>query len=98
MNRVLKGWSIFIFSIGGIVLLLIVGIVLLFHNFRVSLQPDENEEAKVKSQAEQYLLANYPTMKYEISGVEYDSGSQHDRFDYAALILNIERRNVRIFD
>ena len=94
MNRVLKGWSIFIFSIGGIVLLLIVGIVLLFHNFRVSLQPDENEEAKVKSQAEQYLLANYPTMKYEISGVEYDSGSQHDRFDYAALILNIETQNT----
>jgi len=94
MNKWSKGWSIFIFSIGGIVVLLIFAIVLLFLNFRESLTPDEKEEAKVISQAEKYLQEKYPTMKYEISGVEYDKGSQHDKFDYAAVIINTETQNT----
>jgi len=94
MNKWLKWWSIFIFSIGGIVILLIFGTVLLFFNFKGSLTPDEKEEAKVLSQAEQYLQEKYPTMEYEISGVEYDKGSEYDKFDYAAVILNTETQNT----
>ena len=94
MNKWLKGWSIFIFSIGGIAILLIFGTVLLIFNFRATLIPDEKEEAKVLSQAEQYLQEKYPTMEYEISGVEYDTESQHDKFNYAAMILNTETQNT----
>jgi len=63
----------------------IFGTVFSIFYFRESLTPDEKEEAKVISQAEQYLPEKYPTMEYEISGVEYDIDSQHDNFDYAAM-------------
>lgn len=94
MNKWLKVWSIFIFTIGGLLVLLLIGVVLLFLHFRATLNSDESEEAKVLLQAEHYLQANYPTMAYEISGVEYDKGSQYDRFDYAVLILNKETKNI----
>lgn len=92
MNKWLKGWNIFIFSIGGIVVLLIFGIVLLLFYFRESLIPDEKEEEKVVAQAEQYIQEQYPNMKYEVSHVLYDSGEQYGNFDYAAVILNTETK------
>lgn len=88
MNKWFKGWSIFIFSIGGIVILLLVGTVSLVLYLRASLVPDEKEQEKVISQAEQYLLEKYPTMEYEISDVLYDAGEDYGEFDYAAMILN----------
>lgn len=90
MNKWLKAWSIFIFSVGGIVVLLIFGTFFLFFQFRAVSIPDEKEEAKVISQAEQYLQEKYPTMKYEIDYVLYDEGEQYGDFDYAAVILNTE--------
>ncbi|MGM9945398.1 MAG: hypothetical protein ACI33M_10670 [Lysinibacillus sp.] len=47
MNKWLKVWSIFIFSIGAILVLLILLIVLLFFDFRKSLIQDEKEVEKV---------------------------------------------------
>lgn len=94
MNKWFKGWSIFIFSIGGIVILLMVGTVLLFINLRASLIPDEKEEEKVISQAEHYLQETYPTLEYEISHVLYDAGGDYGEFDYAAVILNKETQNT----
>lgn len=94
MNKWFKAWSIFIFTIGAIVVLLIFGTVLLFFNIRASLIPDEKEQEKVILQAQQYLQEKYPTMEYEISGTEYDSGEQYGEFDYAAVILNKETQNT----
>ena len=90
MNKWLKGWSIFIFSIGGIVVLLIVGSVLFVMAFSSSLIPDEKEMEKVTEQAEQYLQTKYPEMKYEISGVSYNSEEKSGNYDYAAIILDTE--------
>ena len=65
MNKWLKVWSIFIFSIGAILVLLILLIVLLFFDFRKSLIQDEKEVEKVTEQAEQYiLLVNYNSLEY----------------------------------
>ena len=90
MNKWLKGWSIFIFSIGGIVVLLIVGTVFFFMAFRSSLIPDEKEMEKVTEQAEQYLQTKYPEMRYEISDVSYNSEEKSGNYDYAAMILDTE--------
>lgn len=89
MNKWLKGWSIFIFSIGGIVVLLIVGTVFFIMDFRASLIPDEKEMKKVTEQAEQYLQTNYPEMKYEITDVAFASIDAIN-YDYAAIILDTE--------
>jgi len=94
MNKWLKVWSIFIFSIGGIVILLIFVTVFLFFYFRTSSIPDEKEEEKVISQAEKYIQDTYPTMKYEISHVLYDSDDEYPDFEYAAVILNTETQNT----
>jgi|GEM_PF-2193130 len=94
MNKWLKVWSIFIFSIGGIVILLLFGIIYLFFSFRASMIPDKKEEEKVMSQAEQYIQEKYPTMKYEISHVLYDSDDQYPDFEYAAMILNTETQKT----
>ncbi|WP_431026732.1 hypothetical protein [Lysinibacillus sp. LZ02] len=94
MNTWFKGWSIFIFSVAGIVLLLVVGTVFVFMNFRASLIPDEKEEEKVLLQAEQYLQETYPTMKYEISDILYDQGEQYGNFDYAAVVVNTETQTT----
>lgn len=94
MNKWLKVWSIFIFTVGGIVVLLIFGTVYLFFNFRASLIPDEKEEAKVTSQAEQYLQETYPAMVYEISDTLYDNGEHYGDFDYAAVVLNTETQKT----
>ena len=90
MNKWLKGWSIFIFSIGGIAVLLIFGIIFFIMAFRASLIPDEKETEKATEQAEQYLQTNYPEMKYEISGVSYNSEEKSGNYDYAAIILDTE--------
>mgnify|MGYP003400081388 CR=1 FL=1 len=90
MNKWLKGWSIFIFSIGGIVVLLILVIIVAFMDFGAALKPDEKEMEKVTEQAEQYLQTNYPEMKYEISGVSYNSEEKSGNYDYAAIILDTE--------
>ena len=90
MNKWLKGWSIFIFSIGGIALLLLLVIIVVFMDLRASLIPDEKEMEKVTEQAEQYLQTNYPEMKYEISGVSYNSEEKSGNYDYAAIILDTE--------
>ncbi|MGN4128208.1 hypothetical protein ACMGD3_24865 [Lysinibacillus sphaericus] len=74
--------------------LLIVGAVLLLLHFKASLIPDEKEEAKVISQAEQYLREIYPTMEYKITHVLYDRDNQYDSFVYAAVILNIETQHT----
>ncbi|MFY0517820.1 hypothetical protein [Lysinibacillus sp. UGB7] len=74
--------------------MLIVGTVLLILHFKASLIPDEKEEAKVISQAEQYLREIYPTMEYEITHVLYDRDNQYDSFYYAAVILNIETQHT----
>lgn len=94
MNKWLKVWSIFIFSIGGIVILLLFGIIYLFFSFRASMIPDKKEEEKVISQAEQYIQEKYPTMKYEISHVLFDSDDQYPDFEYAAMILNTETQKT----
>jgi len=51
LNKWLKVWSIFIFTIGGLLVLLLIGVVLLFLYVRATLNPDESEEAKVLLQA-----------------------------------------------
>lgn len=94
MNKGLKGWSIFIFSIGGILILLIIGAILLYFYFIESLTPDEKEQEKVISQAQQYLQEEYPDMEYEISGTEYDNGGEYAEFNYAAVILNKETQDT----
>ena len=94
MNKWLKGWSIFIFSIGGIVVLLIVGSVFFIMAFRSSLIPDEKEMEKVTEPAEQYLQTNYPEMKYEITGVSYNSEEKSGNYDYAAIILDTETQKT----
>ncbi|MFF5995079.1 hypothetical protein AAGS61_10010 [Lysinibacillus sp. KU-BSD001] len=94
MNKWFKGWSIFIFSVAGIVLLLVVGTVFVFMNFRASLIPDEKEEEKVLLQAEQYLQETYATMKYEIYHILYDQGEQYGNFDYAAVVVNTETQTT----
>jgi len=94
MNKWLTGWSIFIFSIGGLVILLIFGTVFSLFNYRASLTQDEKEEEKVISQAEQYIQEKYPTMKYEIPHVLYDSDDQYPDFEYAAMILNTETQKT----
>ncbi|MFJ7736347.1 hypothetical protein ACIQ2D_08380 [Lysinibacillus sp. NPDC097287] len=86
MNKRFKAWSIFIFTIGGTVVLLIFGTVLLFFYIRASLIPDEKEEEKVISLVEQYLQEKYPTLKYEFTHVLYDSMEHYGDFDYAAVI------------
>ncbi|WP_418301485.1 hypothetical protein [Lysinibacillus fusiformis] len=92
MNKWLKVWSIFIFTIGGLLVLLLIGVVLLFLYFRATLNPDESEEAKV------LLQAYYPTMTYEISGVEaickenFISSIEYFHYD-----LPIEHTQVNIF-
>lgn len=99
MNKWLKVWSIFIFSIGGIVILLLFGIIYLFFSFRASMIPDKKEEEKVISQAEQYIQEKYPTMKYEISHVLFDSDDQYPDFEYAAMILNTEtQKTFKIYE
>ena len=94
MNKWLKGWSIFIFSIGGIVALLIVGTFFFFMAFRASLIPDEKEMEKVTEQAEQYLQTKYPEMKYEIYDVSYNSEEKSGNYDYAAMILDTETQKT----
>ena len=94
MNKWLKGWSIFIFSIGGIVVLLIVGTFFFFMAFRASLIPDEKEMEKVTEQAEQYLQTKYPEMKYEISDVAFNSEEKSRNYDYAAIILDTETQKT----
>ena len=90
MNKWLKGWSILFFSIGGIALLLLLVIIVVFMDLRASLIPDEKEMEKVTEQAEQYLQTNYPEMKYEITGVSYNSEEKSGNYDYAAIILDTE--------
>ncbi|MGE7949073.1 hypothetical protein [Lysinibacillus sp. NPDC093688] len=94
MNKWLKVWSIFIFSIGGIVILLIFLTVFSLFSFRASMIPDRKEEEKVISQAEQYIQETYPTMKYEISHVLYDNDKEYPDFEYAAVILNIDTQKT----
>ena len=89
MNKWLKGWSIFIFSIGGIVVLLLLVIIVAFMDFGAALKPDEKEMEKVTEQAEQYLQTNYPEMKYEITDVAFASIDAIN-YDYAAIILDTE--------
>ncbi len=92
LNKRLKAWSIFFFTIGGLLVLLITRSVLLFLHFKDTLHPDESEEAKV------LLQANYPTMTYEISGVEaiceenFISSIEYFHYD-----LPIEHTQVKIF-
>ena len=93
MNKWLKGWSIFIFSIGGIIVLLIVGSVFFIMAFSSSLIPDEKEMEKVTEQAEQYLQTNYPEMKYEITDVAFASIDAIN-YDYAAIILDTETQKM----
>ena len=94
MNKWLKGWSIFIFSIGGIALLLLLVIFVVFMDFRASLIPDEKEMEKVTEQAEQYLQTKYPEMKYEITDVSYNSEEKSGNYDYAAMILDTETQKT----
>lgn len=94
MNKWLKGWSIFIFSIGGIVILLLLGIIFLFMDLRASLIPDEKEMEKVTEQAEQYLQTKYPEMKYEITDVSYNSEEKSGNYDYAAIVLDTETQKT----
>ena len=94
MNKWLKGWSIFIFSIGGIVVLLLLGIIVIFMDLRASLIPDEKEMEKVTEQAEQYLQTNYPEMKYEITDVSYNSEEKSGNYDYAAMVLDTETQKT----
>ena len=94
MNKWLKGWSIFIFSIGGIALLLLLVIIVVFMDFRASLIPDEKEMEKVTEQAEQYLQTKYPEMKYEITDVSYNSEEKSGNYDYAAMILDTETQKT----
>ena len=93
MNKWLKGWSIFIFSIGGIALLLLLVIIVAFMDFRVALKPDEKEMEKVTEQAEQYLQTNYPEMKYEITDVAFASIDAIN-YNYAAIILDTETQKT----
>ena len=93
MNKWLKGWSIFIFSIGGIALLLLLVIIVAFMDFGAALKPDEKEMEKVTEQAEQYLQTNYPKMKYEISDVAFASIDAIN-YDYAAIILDTETQKT----
>ena len=94
MNKWLKGWSIFIFSIGGIVLLSLLVIIVVVMSFRAALKPDEKEMEKVTEQAEQYLQTNYPEMKYEIYDVSYNSEEKSGNYDYAAIILDTETQKT----
>ncbi|KOS61310.1 hypothetical protein FJQ98_01770 [Lysinibacillus agricola] len=94
MNKWLKSWSIFIFSIGGIVIILIFWLVFSLFSFKASMIPDRKEEEKVISQAEQYIQEKYPTMKYEISHVLYDNDKEYPDFEYAAVILNTETQKT----
>ena len=93
MNKWLKGWSIFIFSIGGIVVLLLLVIIVAFMDFGAALKPDEKEMEKVTEQAEQYLQTNYPEMKYEITDVAFASIDAIN-YDYAAIILDTETQKT----
>ena len=93
VNKWLKGWSIFIFSIGGIVVLLILVIIVAFMDFRAALIPDEKEMEKVTEQAEQYLQTNYPEIKYEITDVAFASIDAIN-YDYAAIILDTETQKT----
>jgi len=94
MNKWLKGWSIFFFSIGGIALLLLLVIIVVFMDLRASLIPDEKEMEKVTEQAEQYLQTKYPEMKYEIYDVSYNSEEKSGNYDYAAMILDTETQKT----
>ena len=94
MNKWLKGWSIFIFSIGGIVLLSLLVIIVVVMSFRAALKPDEKEMEKVTEQAEQYLQTKYPEMKYEIYDVSYNSEEKSGNYDYAAMILDTETQKT----
>ncbi|GED63760.1 hypothetical protein [Lysinibacillus fusiformis] len=92
MNKWLKAWSIFIFTIGGLLVLLIIRSILLFLHFKATLHPDEYEEAKV------LLQANYPTMTYEISGVEaFCEENFISSIEYFHYDLPIEHTQVKIF-
>ena len=94
MNKWLKGWSIFFFSIGGIALLLLLVIIIVFMDLRASLIPEEKEMEKVTGQAEQYLQTKYPEMKYEIYDVSYNSEEKSGNYDYAAMILDTETQKT----
>ena len=63
-------------------------------DLRASLIPDEKEMEKVTEQAEQYLQTNYPEMKYEITGVSYNSEEKSGNYDYAAMILDTETQKT----
>ncbi|WP_336636272.1 hypothetical protein [Lysinibacillus fusiformis] len=92
MNKWLKAWSIFIFTIGGLLVLLIIASVLLFLHLKANLHPDESEEAKV------LLQAYYPTMTYEISGVEAICKENFiSSIEYFHDDLPIEHTQVKIF-
>ena len=93
MNKWLKGWSIFIFSIGGIVLLSLLVIIVVVMSFRAALKPDEKEMEKATEQAVQYLQTNYPEMKYEITDVAFASLDAIN-YDYAAMILDTETQKT----
>ncbi len=98
MNTQIKGWHKLVIIVTGILAFLVVGVVVaipwLLSELIASSQPDAKEEEKISEQAEQYLQMKYPHMKYEISYVFYDNGSQYGNFDYAAVILNTETQKT----
>lgn len=103
MDTRIKGWQKLIIVVTGILTLLVVGVVVgvfwLFIEFRNSMTPDPKEEEKIIEQAEQYLQERYPKMKYEVSYVFFDNGSQYGNFDYAAVILNTEtQKNFKVYE
>ncbi|WP_249660199.1 hypothetical protein [Lysinibacillus fusiformis] len=90
-NKWLKAWSIFIFTIGGLLVLLIIASVLLFLHFKANLHPDESEVAMV------LLQANYPTMTYEISGEAICKESFISSIEYFHYDFPIEHTQEKIF-
>ena len=88
-----------VFIITGILLLLLVGAVYFIFELRASLIPDEKEMEKATEQAEQYLQTKYSDMKYEITGVTYNSEEKSGNYDYAALILDTEtQKSFKVYE
>lgn len=86
-----KGLEYIYFTIGGLLVLLIIASVLLFLHFKANLHPDESEEAMV------LLQANYPTMTYEISGEAICKESFISSIEYFHYDLPIEHTQEKIF-
>lgn len=93
MNKSLKGWNIFIFTIVGIALLSLLVLIFTWFGFKAAMTPDEKEMEKTTEQAEQYLQTNYPEMKYEITDVAFASIDAIN-YDYAAIILDTETQKT----